>query len=141
VKVVVLDGRKREERRECFDWAPVLGLANGDHVGAAVGGARDLHDVVSSRDVAAVLGAGEVVIAAERLEESLPVRARGAQLREQLSAGSEDRQTVVAPGAPYVRDGDLRVKRERSSTDDLEAGRNARQAAVVSLGDLGGRLP
>jgi len=86
--------------------------------------------------VAAVLGAGEVVIAAERLEESLPVRARGVQLREQLSAGSEDRQTVVAPGAPYVWDGDLRVKREGSSTDDLEAGRNARQAAVVSLGDL-----
>jgi len=30
------------------------------------------------------------------LEESLPVRGRSAQLREQLSAGSEDRQTVVA---------------------------------------------
>jgi hypothetical protein len=87
--------------------------------------------------VAAVLGAGQVVIAAERLEESLPARGRSAQPREQLSAGSEDRQTVVAPGAPYVRDRDLRVQRERSPTDDLVAGRNAREATVVGLGDLG----
>jgi hypothetical protein len=136
VKVVVLDGGKRDERRERFDRAPLLGLADGEHVGAAIGGAGDLHDVASSRDVAAVLGAAEVVIAAERLEESLPVRGRSAQLREQLSAWPEERQTVVAPGAPYVRDGDLRVKRERSSTDDLVSGRNARQAAVVGLGDL-----
>ena len=59
------------------------------------------------------------------------------ELREHLSARSEDRQTVVAPGAAYVRDGDLRVQRERSSTDDLVAGRNPREAAVVGLGDLG----
>jgi hypothetical protein len=60
--------------------------------------------------VAAVLGAGEVVIAAERLEELLPVRGLSAELREQLSVRSKDRQTVVAPGAAYVRDGDLRGK-------------------------------
>ena len=102
MKVVVLDGGKRHERRECFDWAPLLGFADGEHVAAAVAGAGDLHDVVSSGDVAAVLGAGEVVVAAERLEESLPLRGRSAELREQLSVRSEDRQTVVVPGAPYV---------------------------------------
>ena len=59
------------------------------------------------------------------------------ELREQLSVRSDDRQTVVTPGAAYVRDGDLRVERERSSADDLVAGRNAREAAVVGLGDLG----
>jgi hypothetical protein len=117
--------------------APLLGFADGEHVGAAVAGAGDLHDVVSSGDVAAVLGAGEVVVAAERLEELLPVRGRCAELREQRSVRAEDRQTVVAPGAAYVRDGGLRVQRERSSTDDLVAGRNAREAAVVGLGDLG----
>ena len=136
MKVVVLDGGKDHERREGFDWAPLLGFADGEHVGAAVAGATDLHDVVSSGDVTAVLRAAEVVIAAERLEESLPVRGRSAELREQLSVRSEDRQTVVAPGAAYVRDGDLRVQRERSSTADLVAGRNAREAPVVGLGDL-----
>ncbi|MGB0098024.1 MAG: hypothetical protein WBP81_36490 [Solirubrobacteraceae bacterium] len=65
------------------------------------------------------------------------MRGRSAELREQLSARSEDRQTIVAPGAAYVRDGDLRVQRERPSTDDLVSSRNAREAAVVSLGDLG----